>query len=206
MCCSSLHHSEFSRLHFLWCFIPTITGYFKIGMYHIMSVLESCVKPLDLSMPYLFFISVSLIVGTLQYSYRFYLSWSYSDSLKVFYIYFVIEQLRLSFYLDCRSILASINIGVFLFEIASPIRNSDFEKLSLPLVYGAKINQLILSGEWWRLVTPMFLVQDWDLVSICVSIIAFSISVILFDVITMCMCFWQDYTITFFFLKKVTIY
>lgn len=55
------------------------------------------------------------------------------------------------------SILASINIGVFLFEIASPVRNSDFEKLSLPLIYGAKINQLILSGEWWRLVTPMFL-------------------------------------------------
>eukprot|EP00262_Sarcandra_glabra_P010631 TRINITY_DN25953_c0_g1_i2.p1 TRINITY_DN25953_c0_g1~~TRINITY_DN25953_c0_g1_i2.p1 ORF type:complete len:334 (-),score=39.17 TRINITY_DN25953_c0_g1_i2:641-1642(-) len=58
------------------------------------------------------------------------------------------------------SILASINIAVFLFEIASPIRNSDVEHLSLPLIYGAKINQLILDGEWWRLVTPMFLVQD----------------------------------------------
>ncbi|XP_039143010.1 RHOMBOID-like protein 9, chloroplastic [Dioscorea cayenensis subsp. rotundata] len=55
------------------------------------------------------------------------------------------------------SILAAINIGVFLFEIASPIRDSDIEHLSLPLIYGAKINKLILDGEWWRLFTPMFL-------------------------------------------------
>lgn len=54
----------------------------------------------------------------------------------------------------------SINIAVVLFELASPIRNSDLELLSLPLMYGAKINDLILVGEWWRLVTPMFLVQD----------------------------------------------
>lgn len=60
----------------------------------------------------------------------------------------------------CSGVLVSINIAVFLFEIASPIRNSDLELLSLPLVYGAKINDLILVGEWWRLVTPMFLVQD----------------------------------------------
>ncbi|XP_058179263.1 RHOMBOID-like protein 9, chloroplastic isoform X3 [Rhododendron vialii] len=46
---------------------------------------------------------------------------------------------------------------VFLFELASPIHNSDLEVFSVPLVYGAKINHLILLGEWWRLVTPMFL-------------------------------------------------
>ncbi|XVE77420.1 hypothetical protein DITRI_Ditri13aG0061100 [Diplodiscus trichospermus] len=55
------------------------------------------------------------------------------------------------------SILASINIAVFLFEIATPVRISGLELFSLPSLYGAKINDLILVGEWWRLVTPMFL-------------------------------------------------
>ncbi|XP_019088811.1 PREDICTED: RHOMBOID-like protein 9, chloroplastic isoform X2 [Camelina sativa] len=58
------------------------------------------------------------------------------------------------------SILASINVGVCLFEAAAPVRNNDMGLLSLPLLYGAKINDLIVAGEWWRLVTPMFLVQD----------------------------------------------
>lgn len=58
------------------------------------------------------------------------------------------------------STLLSVNIAVFLFEIASPVKNSDYNLFSLPLKYGAKINNLILGGEWWRLVTPMFLVQD----------------------------------------------
>ncbi|KAJ8545860.1 hypothetical protein K7X08_018443 [Anisodus acutangulus] len=60
-----------------------------------------------------------------------------------------------SFYLI--GILASINIAVFLFETASPVRNSEIGMLTLPMVYGAKINHLILLGEWWRLLTPMFL-------------------------------------------------
>ncbi|KAL5208228.1 hypothetical protein ABZP36_032663 [Zizania latifolia] len=55
------------------------------------------------------------------------------------------------------NLLAAINIAVLLFEIATPVRNSDIENLSLPLMYGAKINDLILSGEWWRLLTPMCL-------------------------------------------------
>lgn len=55
------------------------------------------------------------------------------------------------------SIFISINIAVFLFELASPIRNSDLELFSVPSVYGAKINHLIILGEWWRLLTPMFL-------------------------------------------------
>ncbi|KAM3285909.1 RHOMBOID-like protein 9, chloroplastic isoform X1 [Capsicum chacoense] len=60
-----------------------------------------------------------------------------------------------SFYLI--GILASINIAVFLFETASPVSNSEIGIFSLPMVYGAKINHLILLGEWWRLLTPMFL-------------------------------------------------
>ncbi|XP_062218928.1 RHOMBOID-like protein 9, chloroplastic isoform X3 [Phragmites australis] len=60
-----------------------------------------------------------------------------------------------SFFLT--NLLAAINIAVLLFEIASPVKDSENEYLSLPLMYGAKINNLILSGEWWRLLTPMCL-------------------------------------------------
>ncbi|CAI9281033.1 unnamed protein product [Lactuca saligna] len=62
------------------------------------------------------------------------------------------------FYQGCT--MVSIHIAVYLFEIASPIKNSDLELFSLPALYGANINHLILYGEWWSLLTPMFLVQD----------------------------------------------
>ncbi|XP_021847145.1 RHOMBOID-like protein 9, chloroplastic [Spinacia oleracea] len=55
------------------------------------------------------------------------------------------------------STLLSINIAVFLFEIASPVKSSDYNLYTLPLMYGAKVNDLIMVGQWWRLVTPMFL-------------------------------------------------
>ncbi|TVU32268.1 hypothetical protein EJB05_23992 [Eragrostis curvula] len=48
-------------------------------------------------------------------------------------------------------------ILLLLFETASPVKDSENEYLSLPLIYGAKVNNLILSGEWWRLLTPMWL-------------------------------------------------
>ncbi|KAL8123859.1 hypothetical protein AgCh_011745 [Apium graveolens] len=64
-------------------------------------------------------------------------------------------------------ILCSINIAVFLFETATPVKSSDLELFSLPSLYGAKINDLILIGEWWRLVTPMFL--HWGIHHIALS-------------------------------------
>jgi membrane associated rhomboid family serine protease len=62
------------------------------------------------------------------------------------------------------NILAAINIAVLLFETASPVKDSENEYLSLPLIYGAKVNNLILSGEWWRLLTPMWLGPVFSLI------------------------------------------
>nr|GMD55448.1 RHOMBOID-like protein 9, chloroplastic [Ipomoea batatas] len=65
--------------------------------------------------------------------------------------------------------LASINVGVFLFEIASPVRNAELELCSITSLYGAKINDLILIGEWWRLVTPMFLLHLLEHLQDCLT-------------------------------------
>lgn len=54
-------------------------------------------------------------------------------------------------------VLAAINIAVYLFGLASPVDTAGMGTSTLPLLYGAKVNELILDGEWWRLITPMFL-------------------------------------------------
>ncbi|KAH9312623.1 hypothetical protein KI387_027658, partial [Taxus chinensis] len=55
------------------------------------------------------------------------------------------------------NMFVAINIAVYLFGLASPVRSSDMGSVSLPLLYGAKINEMILDGQWWRLITPAFL-------------------------------------------------
>ncbi|KAL0713333.1 hypothetical protein Bca4012_020311 [Brassica carinata] len=42
------------------------------------------------------------------------------------------------------SILASINVGVCLFEAVAPVRNNDMRLLLLQLLYGEKINDLMV--------------------------------------------------------------
>lgn len=54
-------------------------------------------------------------------------------------------------------VLAAINIAVYLFGLASPVDTAGMGTSTLPHLYGAKVNELLLSGEWWRLITPMFL-------------------------------------------------
>jgi len=53
--------------------------------------------------------------------------------------------------------LVGVNLAVFLFGLASPQGVPGMGDASLPYLYGAKVNELIVDGEWWRLVTPMFL-------------------------------------------------
>lgn len=59
----------------------------------------------------------------------------------------------------CRNGLVAINIAVYLFGLASPKGMPGMVDASLPFLYGAKVNELIVNGEWWRMVTPMFLVR-----------------------------------------------
>jgi len=53
----------------------------------------------------------------------------------------------------------ALNIAVYLFGLASPLEVPGMVDASLPFLYGAKVNELIVNGEWWRLVTPTFLVN-----------------------------------------------
>ena len=53
----------------------------------------------------------------------------------------------------------ALNIAVYLFGLASPLEVPGMGDASLPFLYGAKVNELIVNGEWWRLATPTFLVK-----------------------------------------------
>lgn len=55
------------------------------------------------------------------------------------------------------NVLVAVNIAVYLFGLASPHEALGFTDSSLPIVYGAKVNDLIVAGQWWRFITPMFL-------------------------------------------------
>ena len=58
-----------------------------------------------------------------------------------------------------RYAIVAINVAVYLFGLASPVDTVGVGTSTLPVLYGAKVNALILGGEWWRLITPMFLVS-----------------------------------------------
>lgn len=57
--------------------------------------------------------------------------------------------------------LLGITIFVFLLQMLSESgqfgRCPFFNETDLPVCYGIKVNELILDGQWWRLVTPVFL-------------------------------------------------
>ncbi|GAQ93084.1 Rhomboid family proteins [Klebsormidium nitens] len=53
--------------------------------------------------------------------------------------------------------LAAISVAVYLFELASPQTDPGNFATSLPNLFGAKVNELIALGEWWRLFTPSLL-------------------------------------------------
>jgi rhomboid protease GluP len=51
-------------------------------------------------------------------------------------------------------VLIALNILVFLLQLAS---QSLMRGIDVPAMYGMKVNELIAAGQFWRLVTPMFL-------------------------------------------------
>lgn len=62
--------------------------------------------------------------------------------------------------------LIAINIAIFLIlKLMSSRTGTPYETLMTE--YGAKINNLILGGEYWRLVSPMFL--HWDVIHIALN-------------------------------------
>lgn len=50
-------------------------------------------------------------------------------------------------------VLLAITIGVFALQFAT----EQSVGRDLPAIFGVKVNQAILAGQWWRLFTPMFL-------------------------------------------------
>ncbi|MFT8491781.1 MAG: rhomboid family intramembrane serine protease [Liquorilactobacillus satsumensis] len=50
---------------------------------------------------------------------------------------------------------ALLAVNVFIFLLMTLLGGS--QQISILVAFGAKVNSLILAGQWWRLVTPMFL-------------------------------------------------